>query len=108
MVAAGVINTGPLATITCVAPKACLGIYKVNDSLNFDGSLLLNALEDAVADGMDVINISAGIAASNQVDRDPFVAAVERASALGAIVVLAAGNEGPSSATINSPASAPS
>ena len=108
MAAAGSTNTGPLATITGVAPKAWLGIYKVNDSLSFDGSLMLKALDDAVADGMDVINISAGIAASGLVDRDPFVSAVERASSLGAVVVLAAGNEGPSAATINSPASAPS
>src|SRR5207244_11224216 len=78
MAAAGVTNTGPLATITGVAPKAWLGIYKVNDQLNFDGSLLLRALDDAVADGMDVINISAGIAAAGAVDGDPFVAAVER------------------------------
>jgi subtilisin family serine protease len=108
MAAAGVTNTGPLATITGVAPKAWLGIYKVNDELTFDGSRMLIALDDAVADGMDVINISAGIAASDLLDRDPFVAAVERAAAMGAIVVVAAGNEGPSAATINSPASAPS
>jgi subtilisin family serine protease len=108
MTAAGVTNTGPLATITGVAPKAWLGIYKVNDSLNFDGSLLLTAIDDAVADGMDVINISAGIATNGRVDSDPFVDAVERAAAHGVVVVLAAGNEGPSAATINSPASAPS
>jgi subtilisin family serine protease len=108
MAATGATNTGPLATITGVAPKAWIGIYKVNDQLSFDGSLLMTALNDAVADGMDVINISAGIAAAGRPDSDPFVAAVERASALGAVIVLAAGNEGPSAATINSPASAPS
>jgi minor extracellular serine protease Vpr len=108
MAAAGGTNTGPLTTITGVAPKAWIGIYKVNDQLSFDGSLLLQALEDAVADGMDVINISAGISTSGRVQGDPFVAAVERAAALGVIVVLAAGNEGPLSTTIDSPASAPS
>jgi minor extracellular serine protease Vpr len=108
MAAAGETNTGPLTTITGVAPKAWIGIYKVNDQLSFDGSLLLQAIEDAVADGMDVINISAGISTSGRVQGDPFVAAVERASALGSIVVLAAGNEGPLSTTVDSPASAPS
>jgi minor extracellular serine protease Vpr len=108
MTAAGVTNTGPLATITGIAPAAWLGNYKVNDQISFEGSLLLTALDDAVKDGMDVINISAGIAVSGPVDGDPLVSAVERASALGVVVVLAAGNEGPSANTINSPASAPS
>jgi subtilisin family serine protease len=108
MAAAGETSTGPLATITGVAPKAWLGIYKVNDAISFDGSLLLTALEDAVSDGMDVVNISAGIAVSDRLDNDPFVSAVERAAAQGVVVVLAAGNEGPAAATINSPASAPS
>ena len=108
MAAAGVTNAGPLATITGVAPKAWLGSYKVNDQLSFEAGLLLKALDDAVKDGMDIINISAGVAVSSQLDRDPLVAAVERASALGVVVVLAAGNEGPSLNTIDSPASAPS
>jgi subtilisin family serine protease len=108
MCAAGVQNAAPLATITGVAPKAWLGIYKVNDDLVFDGSLILLALDDAVADGMDVVNISSGIGLSNPVESDPAVAAIERASSLGVLVVLAAGNSGPSSNTVESPASAPS
>ncbi len=108
MAAAGVTNSGPLATITGVAPRAWLGIYKVNDQVSFDSSLLFSALDDAVKDGMDVINISAGVSVSGSLERDFLVSAVERASSLGVIVVLAAGNEGPSANTINSPASAPS
>ena len=108
MTAAGVTNSGPLATITGMAPKAWIGSYKVNDQLSFDSGRLFTALDDAVKDGMDVINISAGIAVAGQLDRDPLAAAIERASSLGVIVVLAAGNEGPSPNTINSPASAAS
>jgi subtilisin family serine protease len=108
MCAAGVTNTGPLATITGIAPKAWLGSYKVNDSLDFDGSLLFLALDDAVADGMDVINISSGAGLSSKVESDPMVAAVERASSMGVVMVLAAGNNGPSANTVESPASAPS
>jgi subtilisin family serine protease len=108
MCAAGVTNTGPLATITGIAPKAWLGSYKVNDSLDFDGSLIFLALDDAVADGMDVINISSGAALSSKVESDPTVAAVERASSMGVVMVLAAGNNGPSANTVESPASAPS
>src|SRR5260370_5265838 len=62
MAAAGVANTGPLAAISGVAPKAWLGSYKVfgspgvNDSAT-DASII-KAIEDAVNDGMDVINLS--------------------------------------------------
>ena len=47
-----------------MAPKAWLGSYKifgtpgVNDNPPFD--VLLKAIDDAVADGMDVINLSLG------------------------------------------------
>src|SRR5207245_9892974 len=57
MVAAGVRNAGPLATIAGVAPKAWLGNYKVfgtpgyNDAASDDA--ILKAIDDAVADGMD-------------------------------------------------------
>ena len=108
MGAAGVTNSGPLATITGVAPKAYLGNYKVSNGDTFDGSLLLTALEDAVNDGMDVINISSGISLAGRARQDPFVAAVEQASAMGTVVVLSAGNEGPYATTIASPATAPS
>ncbi len=60
MAAAGVSNTGPLALITGVAPKAYLGSYKVFGSPGVnDGATdaaILKAVDDAVADGMDVIS----------------------------------------------------
>ena len=108
MCAAGVTNAGPLATITGVAPKAWLGNYKVGEGDTFDGSLLLQALEDAVNDGMDVINISSGFALAPRLAQDPFAGAVEAASSLGVVVVLAAGNQGPAANTITSPATAAS
>ena len=112
MAAAGVSNAGPLATISGVAPKAWLGSYKVFGSPGVnDGateSAILKALDDAVADGMDVINISLGSNLTPLPANDPEVAAIERASALGVIVVVASGNNGPDPATVCSPASAPS
>jgi minor extracellular serine protease Vpr len=112
MAAAGATNTAPLATITGVAPKAWLGSYKVFGSpgVNDDAteSAILKALDDAVADGMDVINISLGSPVAPLPGNDPEVAAVETASALGVMVVVAAGNNGPDPATISSPATAPS
>jgi minor extracellular serine protease Vpr len=112
MVAAGVRNAGPLATITGVAPKAWLGNYKVfgtpgyNDSASEDA--ILKAMDDATADGMDIINLSLGSDLAPRLTDDPLAQAVERASRAGTIVVVAAGNNGPALNTISSPATAPS
>ncbi|MEP6535141.1 MAG: S8 family serine peptidase [Bryobacteraceae bacterium] len=112
MVAAGVRNDGPLASITGVAPKAFIGNYKVfgtpgyNDYASDDA--ILKAIDDAVADGMDVINLSLGSDLSPRLSDDLDVQAVERASKAGVIVVVAAGNSGPDLNTISSPSSAPS
>jgi subtilisin family serine protease len=106
MIAAGATNTGPRGTITGVAPKAWLGSYKVfpDSDTGAPTSLILRALDDAVADGMDVINLSLGSVLAGRPAEDILVRAVERASDAGAIVVVAAGNTGPDPATISSPA----
>lgn len=110
MVAAGGRTAAPLATISGVAPKAYLGIYRVfsGNSGSFSSDLLLRALDDAVADGMDVVNLSLGLTAPLRPSVDPFYNAVERAAAAGVIVVAAAGNEGPYPGSVGPPASAPS
>jgi minor extracellular serine protease Vpr len=112
MIAAGNTNTGTRGVITGVAPKAYLGSYKIfgtpgqNDSATDDA--ILQAIEDGVADGMDVLSMSFGSIFTPRLEDDPDVAAVERASSLGVIVVAAAGNEGPDFTTLSSPAVAPS
>jgi minor extracellular serine protease Vpr len=112
MVAAGVRNAGPLATITGVAPKAFLGNYKVfgtpgfNDAASDDA--ILKAMDDAVADGMDIISLSLGDDLAPRLADDLDAQAVERAFEAGVIVVVAAGNNGTDPNTISSPATAPS
>lgn len=112
MTAAGVRNSGPLTTITGVAPQAWLGNYKifgtpgVNDSPTYD--VILSAIEDAVNDGMDVINLSLGTPVAPLPDNDPMVLALEQAASLGVVVSVSAGNAGPDPTTIASPATAPS
>lgn len=112
MAAAGVFNTGPLASITGVAPKAYLGSYKVfgspgvNDSAQTD--MVLKAIDDAVSDGMDVINLSLGSILAQRPEEDIQVRALERASALGVIVVVAVGNDGNHPNTIGTPGTGPS
>ena len=62
-VAAGVQTTYNGTTISGVAPKAYLGNYKIfgSDDTNPNGiGNIYQALEDAVTDGMDVVNLSSG------------------------------------------------
>jgi subtilisin family serine protease len=110
MIAAGVGNTGPHGTITGIAPKAYVGSYKVfadgRDSA--PTSAVLKALDDAVADGMDVINLSLGGFPAERPASDIIALAVERAVSSGVIVVAASGNEGPGLNTIGSPGTAAS
>lgn len=112
MAAAGEPHAAGLAFISGVAPKAWLGNYKVfgtpgiNDSAS--EAAILKAIDDAIADGMDVVNLSLGNDLAPRLEHDPLVAAIERASRLGVIVVTSAGNNGPDPTTIGSPATAPS
>ncbi|MFN7997204.1 MAG: S8 family serine peptidase [Bryobacteraceae bacterium] len=112
MTAAGVQNAGPLATITGAAPLAFLGSYKVfgtpgvNDSASEDA--IIKAVDDAVADGMDVINLSLGAVPAPRTGDDPEVQALENASVAGVLVVVSAGNTGPDPNTISSPGTSPS
>jgi subtilisin family serine protease len=110
MIAAGSTVSGPVGVITGVAPKAFLGNYKVfPDNSDFAPTdSVVKALEDAVADGMDVINLSLGSFPARLPSNDFMVTAVERAAAAGILIVVAAGNAGPDAATIGSPGTAPS
>jgi subtilisin family serine protease len=109
MAAAGVRNVGPFGAIVGVAPRAYLGSYKVfPDSSGAPSDLVIKAIDDAVADGMDVINLSLGSVPAALPSNDPMAIAVENAFAAGVIVSIAAGNAGPGPNTICSPGSAPS
>ena len=109
MAAAGVLHESPVGPISGVAPKAWLGSYKVfRDGGGAPTSSVIHAIEDAIADGMDVINLSLGsnLAADPQID--PMARAVESAVSQGVIVVVAAGNAGPDAMTVGTPGSAAS
>ncbi len=131
MIAAGVQNTGPLGTITGVAPKAFLGNYKVFGSPGVNEYTLFpawnQALTDAVKDGMDIVTLSlgegdpaifgpldTGAGVCGDAICDVHSQAVENASKLGVLVVTAAGNGGdigqkfPTQNSLNTPGVAPS
>lgn len=112
VIVAGSRTAAPLATIQGVAPQAYIGSYKVFGTPGYnDGATnaaILKAIDDAVADGMDVINLSLGDDIALRLDEDELVQAVEQASKAGVLVVCAAGNNGPDFGTISTPATAPS
>ncbi len=128
-IAAGVRHESPKGMISGIAPKAWIGNYKIfgspgiNDTSS-DG-VLIQALEAAFEDGMDIAALAIGDPAIyGPLDQDPElcspdgcdlrVQAVEEAIASGMTVVVSAGNDGtsgkkfPTLSTINTPGTAPS
>lgn len=100
MCAAGVSHQSPRGLISGVAPAAWLGAYRVSnlsDGLIYT-DIVLQALDWAVKDGMNVINLSFGSVGAFGPDGDPvFEGGVRRAVENGILVVNAAGNTaGPS------------
>lgn len=95
-----------------VAPRANLISYKAcrnaDDSSpgSCPGSALLSAINQAVSDGVDVINYSIGGG-----PRDPWSAsdaqAMLNARNAGVVVVVAAGNSGPRAGSVTAPGNAP-
>ena len=97
---AGIIS-GNSSTITGVAKDAALYAYKVLDqSGSGSASSVIAAIERAMTDSIQVLNLSLGTPSGSS--DDPLTSAVNRAVQSGMIVVVAAGNTGEYS-TINSP-----
>lgn len=102
-------------TISGVAPNAYLGNYKAltipTPGFGLDGNApeIAAAIEAAVADGMDVINLSLG-EPEIEPSRDLVVRAIEGAAAAGVVPVVAAGNDFGEfgNGSVSSPGSAPS
>ena len=84
--------------ISGVAPNAYLGNYKAltipTPGFGLDGNSaeIAAAIEAAVADGMDVINLSLG-EPEVEPSRDLVVQAIDAAAAAGVVPVIAAGND---------------
>ena len=106
MAAAGVRVKSPKAEIQGVAPAAFLGVYKIfvgPDGGNSNTAIAAKALDDAAADGMDVLNISWGFLPQIRPDIDPISPAVARAASLGIAVIKSNGNSGPARLTGSTP-----
>ena len=83
-----------------VAPKAKILAYKVSeDGEGVSSELIIRAIEKAIEDEVDIINISLGVNKTNmKIER-----AVNLALEKEIFVVTAAGNDGPELKTIGSP-----
>ena len=98
--AANLIDPGftGIAPLSGVAPGAWIGNYKVaEDSAgSSDDVTFIAGLEDAVSDGMNVVNYSSGSLIYAPTDETgPDAVAIAQAVANGVVVVAAAGNAGP-------------
>jgi minor extracellular serine protease Vpr len=83
-----------------VVPKAKILSYRVSATGNSVSSdLIVKAIQRAVLDGADIINISLGVNRTNDRIDDAIDDAVQK----GVVVVAAAGNSGPDLGTIGSP-----
>lgn len=113
MAAAGLPNDlgiNGVAPLVGLAPAAWLGNYRVvDDNGGSDSATFLTALQDAVNDGMNIVNYSSSAALVNKSQETGVVArAIDAALAAGVLVTVAAGNSGPEPGTIGSPAVVPS
>jgi subtilisin family serine protease len=98
-----VINGKPVGRVSGLAPAARIAVYKAlwrqADGEGSGGTVdLLAAVDDAVADGADVINYSVSGSASLVVD--PIGLAFFNAAAAGVFIAASAGNTGPDASTV--------
>jgi hypothetical protein len=97
---------GDLGTVSGMAPRARIAMYKAcwNDAGCFTSDLTA-AIDQAVADGVDVINYSIGSDTPGLLGTDDI--AFLFAADAGVYVATSAGNAGPGYGTVGSPASVP-
>lgn len=100
-----------IGEISGIAPRARVAAYKAcwlkpgDTRASCATSDLARAIDDAVADGVDIINYSVGSLETDLTAPDDL--ALLNALDAGVLSVVAAGNDGPTRGTIGSPSSAP-
>ena len=87
-----------------IAPKSNIIAYKVSEEGDeVSSDLIIKAIEQAISDNVDIINISLGVNKTNpKIDE-----AVNKAIEHGIVVITAAGNDGPELGSIGSPGKNP-
>ncbi|KAF2297967.1 hypothetical protein GH714_006785 [Hevea brasiliensis] len=84
------------------SPGSRIAVYRVCSHNGCQGSSILAAFDDAIADGADVLSISLGSPSSFAPDlnKDPIAIGAFHAVENGITVVCSAGNDGPSSGRV--------
>lgn len=96
------IGAGGQPGIKGVAPEAEIYAYRVLGPYGSGTTEnVIAGIERAVADGMDVINLSLGSNTNNEASADSV--AVNNAMKAGVVAVVSSGNEGPGEATVSDP-----
>jgi subtilisin family serine protease len=98
-----VVNGVMINSMSGIAPGAFLGNYNVfpGDVVNARNEDILNAVDAAIADGMDVLNLSLG--GNYHGNNDLLANGLDNAVDAGLVVAVAAGNSGPGAGTLESP-----
>src|SRR5205085_5609086 len=98
-----VVNGVAIDDMSGIAPGAFLGNYNVfpDNVGNARSEDILNAVDAAIADGMDVLNLSLG--GGYHGNNDLVAIGLDNAVAAGVTVAVAAGNSGPGGGTVESP-----
>src|SRR6266513_164139 len=98
-----VVNGVSIDDMSGIAPGAWLGNYNVfpGQVLDARSEDILNAVDAAIADGMDVLNLSLG--GSYHGNNDLLANGLDNAVDAGVVVAVAAGNSGPGAGTLESP-----
>jgi minor extracellular serine protease Vpr len=98
-----VVNGVSIDDMSGIAPGAWLGNYNVfpGEVLDARSEDILNAVDAAVEDGMDVLNLSLG--GSYHGNNDLLSIGLDNAVDAGVVVAVAAGNSGPGAGTLESP-----
>ncbi|MCX4770291.1 S8 family serine peptidase [Streptomyces sp. NBC_01285] len=103
------VGSDDFGAISGVAPAAAVAVYKAlwesKDGTQSGGltSDLVAAIDQAVADGVDVINYSLGAQFESDYD-DPSQTALRNAAAAGVFVATAGGNAGPDASSLDNTA----
>src|SRR5438105_11865429 len=98
-----VVNGVSIDDMSGIAPGAWLGNYNVfpDNVGNARSEDILNAVDAAIADGMDVLNLSLG--GGYHGNNDLLAIGLDNAVDAGVVVAVAAGNSGPGGGTVESP-----
>src|SRR6266487_2075561 len=98
-----VVNGVSIDDMSGIAPGAFLGNYNVfpDNVLNARSEDILNAVDAAIADGMDVLNLSLG--GTYHGNNDLLAMGLDNAVDAGVVVAVAAGSSGTGPGTLESP-----